>query len=608
MTKRHTMAAPDSADKVVDIAKRAQSNTDITKGHLESAKMTLVEKRYERAVIDEPAGSAAGKSNSITEDPWNSLAAEGKIIEPPFDLLTLSMLREQSSELGQCIDAMTANIDQLGHRQVTRVKLTDPKEKVPTNLLDDIKREQVRLSNFFEYCTSESFTQFRSKLRHDLESTGNYYFEVVRNAAGGLQRFQHLPAHQMRLSRMDDDSIEIERPILEMAEEDYSVNVVTVKEHRRFRRYVQGRSFSKGAGGSNTTANNRIWFKSFGDPRDVNKDTGDYASVENPVPLDKLATEVIHMAIYCPRSPYGLPRYIGNLLSIFGDRAAEEINYTTFRNNNVPSMLILVSGGQLTQGTVDRLNTFVESQIQNSDNRSKFVIVEAESVADEGEDAGQVNLKVEPLVKNQHNDALFQNYSEKSQDKIRRAFRLPPLLVGRAEDYTRTTAETSKRVADEQVFTPERNEFDALFNRIIYPVMGVRYHRFKSNTPSTTDNESMVKILSGAEKTGGLTPKIARSILEEVLSRDLGGFPEDFESEVPFSVTMAEAVKNMANAAEPGQQVTAIKVLKVLKALIGDDNIPDSIPEGEDPMLYVMKVMNQNVEESWQKEVKGDDE
>lgn len=601
----------------VDVTKRAEGHNTTNKRVLEAAKMSLVtmdvEKRFESGASD---GAAPGASNAAPEDPWETLAAEGRIVQAPFDLFSLSQLREQSSELGQCVDAMVANIDQLGHRQVPRVKIEDPEiaEKIGEGILKKIKEEYVMLQNFFEYCTNESFTEFRLKYRTDLEQTGNTYFEVIRDAKDAVQQFVHLPSYQMRLAKQDDEAIQYDRKIMKMQVEDYSVEIDTVKEYRRFRRFVQGRSVQGRVGFTSSTK--LVWFKSFGDPRHLNKNTGEYESEASEgkaaviVPVRERATEVIHTAIYCSRSPYGLPRYIGNLLSIYGDRAAEEINFTTFKNNNIPSMMIMVSGGQLTDATIDRLKTFTESQIQNSDNRSKFIIVEAETVADEGEDQGQVRIQVERMVKDQHNDALFQNYSEKNQDKIRRCYRLPPLLVGRADDYTRTTAETSKRVADEQVFQPNRNEFDNLFNRVIYPVMGVQFHKFKSNTPSTTDNESLINILANAEKTGGVTPRIARKILEMVLSEDLGPFPKDFDADVPFSVTMAEAVKNVGDPAEPGQQVTALKraqtsvrAVNVLKAFFGDDFLPDAIPDGEDPTLFILKRMNEKLEVKWQSEV-----
>jgi len=541
----------------------------------------------------------AGASKILPEDPFQVLASEGKIIEPPFDLLTLAMLPEHSSELGQCIEAMMVNIEGFGHRQKCRIMMgkgssvaTDT-DTVPPNIRAEVLAERVRLANFFEYATEESFVEFRKKLRKDEESTGNAFFEVIRNASGVIQGFKHIPAYQMRLGKQDDELVEYERSIMEL-QVDGSVEIKKVKTWRRFRRFVQSTAIHR----RNLTllGYNKRWFKSFGDPRDLHMDTGEYGTADVLIPVEKRANEVVHIKLYCTRSPYGIPRYVGNMLSIFGDRAAEEINYITFRNNNIPSMVVLVSNGQLTEESIARIESFVESQIQGSDNYSKFLIVEGESTADEGEDGGQVKVSIQPLVKEQHTDAMFQNYSDKNHDKIRRAYRLPPIFVGQTEDYTRATADSSRRLADEQVFAPERDEFDSLVNREIYPDMGIRYHKYKSNSPNTTDNEQLVKILGGAEKTGGMTPRIARYVLGDILSQDIqDDFPVGFPADVPFSLTMAEAVKNQADASEPGQQVTALKVFKTLQG----DAVPDAITG--DPLLDQLLAVQKVLEEDWER-------
>jgi capsid portal protein len=319
------------------------------------------------------------------------------------------------------------------------------------------------------------------------------------------------------------------------------------------------------------------------------------------------------MKLYSPRSPYGLPRFIGNLLSIFGDRAAEEINWVTFKNNNIPSMAIAVSNGQLTQGTIDRIQSFVESQIQGSDNYSKFLIIEAEpSGEDTGEDGGQVKIDIRPLTKEQHTDALFQTYSNNNHDKIRRAFRLPPIFVGQAADYSRSTAESSRRLADEQVFGPERTEFDEVVNRLLFPEMGVIYHKFKSNTPNTTDNTQLVKILGGSEKTGGMTPRIARFMLEDILGIDLPDFAPKFPADIPFSLTMAEAVKNQAQPTEPGQQVTALKALGLVTddgevdlSELGLEDLDEDDPESVMEVAKRLLALNRAAEITWRKQVEA---
>jgi len=519
--------------------------------------------------VDVPVQKAANKSESIPIDPFHELSVKGDAIEPPFDMLTLAMLPEHSSEMNQCIEAMEVNIEGFGHRFKPRLK-DDKKNgnKTPKKLLKAAHSEKVKLINFFQYCTEESFVEFRKKLRRDLETTGNAYFETIRSDNGAIQSFVHLPSYQMRLGRMDDKLKKVDKKILKL-QEDGSVAIDTISQYKRFRKYVQSKSvylrnLSTIGGGECR------WFKEFGDPRHYDSKTGKKWTGKNG---EVKTNEVVHLKLYSSRTPYGLPRYIGNMLSIFGDRAAEEINYVTFRNNNIPSMAVMVSNGQLTEGSITRIESFVESQIQGSDNYSKFLLIEAEG-DQEGEDSGtHCKIEFQTLTDAQHRDALFQNYSDNNQDKIRRVWRLPPIYVGRTSDYTRATAESSRVLADEQVFAPERATFDDFINRVIFPDMDIVYHQYRSNSPNTTDNQQLVKILAGAEKTGGMTPRIAREMLEDIMSAELPEFPPEFPADVPFSLTMAEAVKNQAEPTEPGQQVTALK-RKLMDEQLSDPGVP----------------------------------
>lgn len=897
----------------------------------------------------EKGSGETGESKRLPDDPFMTLLGQGMVLLPPFDLLTLAMLPEQSTELNQCIEAMEVNIEGFGHRFVPRIDVDD--EDTPPELVKRVKAERVRLENFFAYANIEdSFTKMRRKRRRDLETTGSAYWEIIRGLKGEIQGFEYIPSYQVRLSKIDKEVTPVNVPILAL-QEDGSVKIDKIPRFRRFRKLIQTRMVH------NTTTHQvsdykMVFFKEFGDPRVMDNQTGQIISEEkqknfdgrgNPMPESRKANELARWTIFSSRSPYGIPRYIGNLLSIFGDRKAEEINFVTFENNCVPSMMILVSNGQLTQGSIDRIEDFVETQIRGQDNWSRFLIVEAEGEDQDGEDAGVSKIHVERLRDQQQEDALFQNYSANNQDKIRRAFRLPPILVGRchsadteyltsdgwkifndvvagdslatqdlktgnieyqqythryeydydgelihlknngvdalvtpnhrmvvrvaaasktktkswelieaqnfselkgknggrvelptsscierpcvssftipagsrqngrkagsptknkardkerlcraeekyaardvsmdtfctflgyfisegsttakspnvitlsqnvgpvaehmvsivremgfepsvtisrenqmkidfshnglwkwlrnncgtnsvnkrlpqkmlmlscyqqklvldaliagdgsaqklgsqgsftysttskklndqlhilclnigisltsrcverseecwrdiycsyghvarkhtlhvvdqmkkvnycgkvacftvpngtlitrrngrvlisgnSELYNRATAETSRKLADEQVFAPERTDFDGWVNRCLFPDMGVIYHTYKSNSPNTTDNLDLVKILAGGEKTGGLTPRIARGLLADILGdQELPDFPEGFDPDIPFSLTMAEAVKNKADPTEPGQQVTSIKnQIDVLKGMLED--------------------------------------
>lgn len=472
----------------------------------------------------------SGKTRQIDDsDEWTTMYKDGKAISPPFEPLLLAQLPENNTELGQCIEAMEVNIEGFRHRFVPIVDSTEIGEAQQK----EMDKEHVELFNFFNTCSGveESFTQLRRKTRKDLEATGNGYWEIIepplkKNSISGIN---HIEAHTMRLSTLDKEFVEVEEKRL-VKKADGTWKYEEVKVQRKFRKFCQVR------GGST------VWFKSLNDPRDLNYKTGEFAKTGVKLPVDDRANSVIHFKIYSPRSPYGIPRYIGNLFSIYGSRASEEINYTTLRNNNIPSMIVAVSNGQLTSGTIKRMKEFVETQIKGSDNYSKFLLLEA-IPAEEGADAdGKVKIDIKPLAEWQMKDAFFQEYDKNNCDKVRRSFRLPPIFTGKSEDYNRATADTSRKLADEQIFAPERDEVDFVINRQILPRLNARYYVFKSNSPIITSNEELIRLLGAAERTGGINPQISRDIISEIFGKDMGKVTA-IDPKIPFTIQVAEAAK-----------------------------------------------------------------
>lgn len=365
-----------------------------------------------------------GVSRSLPEDPFESFYNKGGIIEPPYDLFTLAMMPEASSELGPAIEAMVVNIEKLGHRVVPR----DGMRKGEDALTPQVKQERAKINNFFLNASLEpnqTFTSLRESWRYDLETTGNAYIEVIPiEISGDPGGLNHLPSWQMRLRKEDDyyTDHDVKRSVQQA---DGSWKIESFPYRKRFRRFVQIRE--------NKTES--VYFKEWGDPRDIDSRTGEEVSDEVRGREDwddsYLATSVIHLKLYCSRSPYGIPRWIGNLFTIFGNRAAEVINYTTFRSNNIPAMMLMATNVQLTEASIERIQKFVEERIQGDDNYSTILLVEGEPISEGMKDPGTMKLDVKELTQVQHTDALFVNYMERNDDKIRRAFRLPPLFMGR---------------------------------------------------------------------------------------------------------------------------------------------------------------------------------
>lgn len=480
-----------------------------------------------------------GRAEALQEDPFAQAGLyEGRgghrVLTPPLgpgSLTTLVEFANESNVLLQCVRAFETNIDGFGHR-LEPVRRPDGE---PAEARAEADRERERLEAWFEYAfPGGSFVALRRRTRADMETVGIGYWEVVRDARGpreGLPRppiveLNHVPAHTVRMTALQAEPV----PVEELRR--HGTTLVPVRTARRFRAFVQ----IVGRGGRVE----RVWFKEFGDPRPMDLRTGQYTRQPNG---RWEATELIAFPVrYYALSPYSLPRWIGNLPSVLGSRAAEEVNLLFFDHKTIPPLVITVSGGQLTKGTVQRIRDVLEHELRGREHFHRALILEAlpaEASLRPGVTAPAPRIEVQPLTSEALRDAMFLGYDEANRRKVRSAFGLPPLLTGETEDYTRATAEASRLVVEEQVFRPERLEFDFWMNRHLLPELGVRSWRFVSNGPNVTLNEDLIAALGAAEAAGGMTPNLARLILSDVMERELPRIEEPW-GEVPFSLTLAE--------------------------------------------------------------------
>jgi len=371
-----------------------------------------------------------------------------------------------------------------------------------------MRHERSRLESFFEYCcVDSSFVTLRRRTRLDLELLGNGYWEVLRNGGGQIVQFVYVPGFTVRLLPLDPELVEIDHKVKlsDLAFE-------TMKVRHRFRRYVQ------------VFETQTVYFKEFGDPRVVSRRTGRvFASVDELLaadPSDGPATEILHFRVHNPRSAYGVPRWIGNLLAVLGSRQAEEVNFLYFENKSVPPLALLVSGGRLSAQSIPRIEDFIENHIRGKRNFHKILILEAEPAGGGVEHSGRLKIELRPLTAAQHQDALFQSYDERNIDKVGQSFRLPRMLRGDIRDFNRSTADAALHFAESQVFEPERQEFDFIINRKILADMGIRFWRFVSKSPVNRDPATMAEIIRNLMNANVLTPEEARQLAGEVFNRE----------------------------------------------------------------------------------------
>lgn len=360
------------------------------------------------------------------------------LIAPPIAPERLSRLVTENNSLEPCISAMVTNIACTGFEIV-------PKEGAEAELTEDEKTAKKEIEDFFaEVYPRKTFLRVRKELRRDLHETGNSYMVVERSVDGKLGFIRRAPSKSMRIVRLDDPVM----TDITMRRGDKVVNVRAMRAERRFAQKIGTRL---------------VYYKEYGSKRDLNKNTGEWAP-QGSLPPELRANEVIHdKDIEDVRSPYGLPRWITQLPSVLGSRMAEEHNLAFFQSGGVPPVLIFVSGGSVTEPVKQALNAFMAGKSSDKQRGAAFEIPAA--AGDIHKDSA-VNIQVERFGADSA-DSTFENYDERNELRIRRAFRIAGIFLGMADSYNFATAHASYVVTEAQVFKPERDEDDEKYNMTI---------------------------------------------------------------------------------------------------------------------------------------------
>lgn len=479
-------------------------------------------------------------------------------IAPVYDPTTLARLVLENNILKQCIEAYVVNIESHGHV----LEYVGPEGSEDS---EEAQNEKTRLQAFLAFPSPENtFREVREQARWDKESGAGAYFEIARNQRGEIILFDHVPGCTMRLTKKDEEATQVD---VEVPNPEQEGELILKRVSRHFRRFVQ-----------KSTGNRRVYFKEFGDPRSINPTTGK----EDPsLAVEEQATEILHWFLYSPGLVYGAPRWIGQLPAVLGSRESEIVNLNFFRENAIPAMAILVSGGALTDDTFARISQYINA-VRGRDAMNRIMILEA--AADEA--AGSVEhsqpaprIEMKPMISERQQEGLFQEYDQANMGKIRSSFRLPPIYVGRAEDYTRASAFASMLVAENQIFAPERALFDDMMNARILSTYHLKFWKFKSIGPSVAEPEATAKMIKSFGDQGALTPNVVIKIANQLLGVDIESVVQPW-GDFPFAVVM-EMVKS-------GREIIGfeefVEEMEEVEPIEDDDTVPanDNPKEPED--------------------------
>lgn len=500
----------------------AENNNNISEGDVVDKKTTSIEDagktwNVHMTYLSDSVSKSIGGTESRVMDPWNekyNAMGSEKILPPPFNqsIMMLAQTRDISPPLSRLIEAMVTNITKFGYEFKPYEWVKDPEN-------GEVQKEKDNISRLFQYPNSDvqSFIELRSAIEQDYEEVGYAGMEVVENAKKEIAELYYLPAPTFRLTIKDTVFTPFQQSILVG-----KGNIEKIDRKKRFRRFVQI-----------DEAEQKVFFREWGDPRDIDYQTGNVRGSKSGV---KSANEVLMFKQQRSWTPYGIPRYYSSLMDIIGAAKAAYVNYMFFDNKTIPPIIIMVSGGTVPEKVMKQLKQLYKSEIKGMDNFHSALIIEAEPQAMgemEGEKFANTKIDIKPLTQFIQSDANFLGYQNHIMNNLEAAYRLPGIYSGREGSYNRATAFVAARLAEQQVFKPRRESFDWIINNTILSRMSVKYWKFTSKGANTSDIIETIKGISTIKEA-----MFVGDLIE--LARTAQGKPIDDIPPELYEITFAE--------------------------------------------------------------------
>lgn len=476
----------------------------------------------------------------------------GDVKHPPYEPKDLLRIVEESSNLKQLIRAMATNIAKFGHGIKYKDDFDFDKEE-DEDIKKEANKEWDKLTRLYKYINpTESYKKVIEKMVIDRETIGWGTIEVMRDGKGEVSHIEHARAANIRIVELKGSE---NKPVeFKVLEKDDNGKFETQAYFKKFKKFVQ------------IVGGKKVYFKEFGDPRDLHYKTGEY---KESVPEEDRATEIAFFPIYDSSTDYGIPRWTGPLVDIIGNRASEVLNFTYFESGTILPAAIIVDGGQLTEESIEAIRSG-----KGIGNAYKLLLLETAPFEDEeftslDEKKNRVSTKIEKLADTMNKDGLFQDYQKNAKEKTRDTFRLPPIYTGQSSDYTRATAEVARQIAEEQVFEPEREDIASIFNTIINNELGIKYVEMYMKGPEFADIAEKSVALDPYIKAGAVTPNMLMEPLGQLLNKDFEPLPDEIGN-IPIELLKLQYMKNNLDMPNIEGVEKSVKTEDILFEMLSD--------------------------------------
>lgn len=488
-------------------------------------------RKYVSQQIDDPFLGTYGEESAETSV---------RLIEPYFSPQRLDSLVNTNAILKQCVTSTVVNVAGNGFYLKYKGKPENKHDIVVVhkrdNFMDMLKRPNPDTSG----------DEFFMAITEDIVRKGGAYSEISRTPDGGLGYLYHIPSSTIRKSRKEKTP--------------YTIDTF---------RHVDGKAFKipykkkfRTYGMKADSDLSTVYFKEFKDPRNIDKTTGLVA--KGRTKKSKLANEILEFSSYEPGHVYSLPLWINQLPAILGSRLSEEVNLDFFENNAIPAMLVMVSGGGLTQDSIDDLQKKFNS-LKGDKSVQKILIIEAtgdDQLVQLGGSIPAPKIEAKPMTHDRQNDALFRDYNKDNKESIQCAFRLPDVLLGKTADYNRATAYAAIIVAESQVFEPIRKSIESRINNcILVDKNGLpdEHWEFKFKPTKLLNEDTVFNSIDRAIKAGVATPKDVADVIRDNFNIDFPTDAKDWSEFIP-SIGMEKGLEIMFNTMAQSGQVLNVDI------------------------------------------------
>lgn len=479
-----------------------ESRTIVVKGssdnskllsHLSLAEKERVEENKEKVIkryyrqqkaLKEGKEVAPSKRIKIEDLPTSQQileAAYGEYVAKPYSPGTLLSYMELNQKLAACVYTTAKNSVGLGVEispfNCPHVVLADMSD-------DDLEKYKEQKSLLLSWLNTvvgrgTSFVNVMLQVGLMIKGLGEAYLEIIEDAKGNI--------HQIKFAN--------------------PTKIVIGKNRDRYIQIYQGV---------------KTYFRPFWEDDPQPRFASDFSTSNQPIPLNLQATKLIHFKEFSLKSDtYGVPCWIQTAPAILGSRAAEERNKAFFDNDAVPRMAILISGGSLTDSTVDEVKQFFEQGHKGVDNSNRLLILEVSAQNTNSPDWKPPKIELKPLTIGKSDDASFLDYLAYNNKSIRESFGISEIFLGTSADVNRAAAFTMREMTVNLVFKTFGMYISSILNNTILEgwkkEFGLSEDECKVQIgfklPLTISQKDLAAIKKAYASAGGLTPNDLRADL-----------------------------------------------------------------------------------------------